>query len=124
MAALTASSLRLASGASTGVWRTAGPPAALPIHPSRRVVARAAPPETTTPVAPPSPSSLSRPADLAAEVPSLTTWKRGEMKTPGLEWWYIAAIFVPVAALIALPLAMNAGAPPPSFAPPPNLSAF
>jgi hypothetical protein len=46
------------------------------------------------------------------------------MKTPGLEWWYIAAIFVPVAALIALPLAMNAGAPPPTFAPAPNVSAF
>jgi len=40
------------------------------------------------------------------------------MKTPGLEWWYIGAIFVPVAALIALPLLMNMGAPPPTFSPP------
>jgi hypothetical protein len=40
------------------------------------------------------------------------------MPTPGLEWWYIAAIFVPVCALIALPLAMNAGAPPPTLSMP------
>jgi len=46
------------------------------------------------------------------------------MKTPGLEWWYIFIIFVPVAALIALPLAMNASSPPPTFTPAPNTSAF
>lgn len=46
------------------------------------------------------------------------------MKNPGLEWWYIAAIFVPVAALVALPLAMNAGSPPPTFASAPNVEAF
>jgi hypothetical protein len=75
-----------------------------------------------------SPTARATPADDSSTTPAtptatttpetptpLTTWEYGKMPTPGLEWWYIGAIFLPVAALIALPLMMNAGAPPPTL---------